>query len=49
MSSFTAVTIVAFDGVHLGNAALVAASRDAAGARGRALALSFDPHSLSVL
>ncbi len=49
MSSFTAVTIGAFDGVHLGHAALVAAARDAVGARGRVVALCFDPHPLSVL
>ena len=45
----TAVTIGAFDGVHLGHAALVAAARDAVGDRGRVVALCFEPHPMAVL
>ena len=49
MSPAVAVTIGAFDGVHLGHAALVRAARDIVGDRGRVIALCFDPHPLSVL
>ncbi len=44
-----AITIGAFDGVHLGHAALLAAARSAAGARGRVTAITFEPHPLRVL
>jgi len=47
--SATAITIGTFDGVHRGHAALVEAARKAAGDGGRVVALSFDPHPLSVL
>jgi riboflavin kinase / FMN adenylyltransferase len=45
----SALTIGAFDGVHRGHAALVRAARQAAGDAGRVIALSFDPHPLSLL
>ncbi len=44
-----AITIGAFDGVHLGHAALLAAARSAAGPRGRVVAITFEPHPLRVL
>ncbi len=44
-----AVTIGAFDGVHLGHAALVARARSLAGDAGRVVALPFEPHPRAVL
>ncbi|MCH8823034.1 MAG: riboflavin biosynthesis protein RibF [Planctomycetes bacterium] len=49
MSGTSAITIGNFDGVHLGHVELVAAARQAVGASGRVIALSFDPHPLTVL
>lgn len=49
MSGDTAITIGAFDGVHLGHAGLVRRARSAVGDGGRVVALSFDPHPLRVL
>lgn len=49
MSVPTALTIGHFDGVHRGHVQLVATARRAVGADGRVLALSFDPHPLTVL
>jgi len=45
----TAVTIGNFDGVHLGHAALVHRARDLVGARGRVVAVAFDPHPFTRL
>ncbi len=48
----TAITIGNFDGVHLGHAALVQAAREAVGpaeAGGRVVALTFEPHPMTVL
>jgi len=50
--SRSVLTIGNFDGVHLGHQALTRAARiiaDAASPRARVLALSFDPHPLTVL
>lgn len=49
MASCTAITIGNFDGVHIGHAALVRRARDLAGAGGRVVALTFDPHPSSLL
>ena len=49
MSSLSAITVGNFDGVHLGHAELIRSARKAVGPSGRVLALSFDPHPLSVL
>lgn len=45
----TAITIGNFDGVHAGHRALVAAAREAAGPDGRVVAITFDPHPVTVL
>lgn len=49
MSEARAITIGAFDGVHLGHAALIRAARSAVGDGGRVIALTFEPHPLYVL
>ncbi len=49
MSGATAITIGAFDGVHLGHAALVQAARSAVGDGGKVLAMAFEPHPLRVI
>jgi riboflavin kinase/FMN adenylyltransferase len=49
MSGGKAITIGAFDGVHLGHAALIRAARSAAGAQGRVVVLAFEPHPLRVV
>lgn len=43
------VTIGNFDGVHLGHRALVAEARQRAGAGGRVVAVTFDPHPAVVI
>lgn len=43
------VTIGNFDGVHRGHATLIERARAHAGARGRVVVLSFDPHPAAVL
>lgn len=45
----TALTIGNFDGVHLGHIALVKRCRAVAGADGRVVVLTFDPHPLTLL
>lgn len=47
MTVSTAITIGNFDGVHVGHSALVTRARQHAGAKGRVLALAFDPHPLT--
>ncbi len=49
MSRGRAITIGAFDGVHLGHAELVKQARAAVGEDGQVAALTFDPHPLRVL
>ncbi|MHC4082712.1 MAG: riboflavin kinase [Planctomycetota bacterium] len=49
MAGAGAITIGAFDGVHLGHVALVQAARAAVGEGGRVLALAFEPHPLRVI
>lgn len=49
MSGDIAIAIGAFDGVHRGHAALVAAARAEVGPAGRVLAITFEPHPLAVL
>lgn len=49
MSGGRAITIGAFDGVHLGHAELVRQARHAVGDDGRVTALTFEPHPLRVL
>jgi riboflavin kinase / FMN adenylyltransferase len=44
-----ALTIGNFDGVHNGHAALVRRCREAVGAGGKVVVLSFDPHPMTVL
>jgi len=47
--SGTAVTIGAFDGVHVGHASLIARARAHTGDGGRVVALAFFPHPLTAL
>jgi riboflavin kinase/FMN adenylyltransferase len=49
MSGARAITIGAFDGVHLGHQALLRAARAEVGAGGRVVALAFEPHPLRVV
>jgi riboflavin kinase/FMN adenylyltransferase len=49
MSAPTAITIGAFDGVHLGHVALIQAARSAVGDEGDVIALAFEPHPLRVV
>lgn len=49
MPSTTALSIGAFDGVHLAHATLVREARSAVGAGGRVVVLTFDPHPATVL
>jgi riboflavin kinase/FMN adenylyltransferase len=49
MGTARAITIGAFDGVHLGHASLLAAARRVVGADGEVVAMTFDPHPQSVL
>lgn len=49
MPGRTVITIGNFDGVHLGHQALFRAAADAAGPRGRVVAMAFDPHPATVL
>jgi riboflavin kinase/FMN adenylyltransferase len=49
VSEATAITIGAFDGVHLGHAALIRAARSAVGDGGRVLVLAFEPHPLRLI
>lgn len=49
MGSATAITIGAFDGVHVGHAALVRRARELAGPSGVVKALAFYPHPLTLL
>jgi riboflavin kinase/FMN adenylyltransferase len=49
MSGPRAITIGAFDGVHLGHQALVRAARSEVGEAGRVVALAFEPHPLRVI
>lgn len=44
-----AIVIGSLDGVHRGHAALLAGARGVVGARGRVVAMVFDPHPLSAL
>ncbi|MFO0836669.1 MAG: bifunctional riboflavin kinase/FMN adenylyltransferase [Phycisphaerales bacterium] len=45
----TVLSIGNFDGVHIGHAALVRRARELAGADGRVVAISFDPHPATIL
>ncbi len=49
MAGAGAITIGAFDGVHLGHQALIRAARSAAGDGGRVLVLAFEPHPLRMI
>jgi riboflavin kinase/FMN adenylyltransferase len=49
MPAATAIMIGNFDGVHLGHVELVHAARSAVGDDGRVIALSFEPHPITVL
>ncbi len=49
MSGSTAIIIGNFDGVHVGHMQLVRVARSVVGDDGRVIALSFDPHPLTVL
>ena len=49
MAGAGAITIGAFDGVHLGHQALIRAARSAVGDGGRVLVLAFEPHPLRMI
>jgi riboflavin kinase/FMN adenylyltransferase len=49
MSAPTAISIGAFDGVHLGHASLVRTARSAVGDEGRVVVLAFEPHPLRTI
>ncbi|MHC4709577.1 MAG: adenylyltransferase/cytidyltransferase family protein, partial [Planctomycetota bacterium] len=49
MVGASAITIGAFDGVHLGHQALIRAARSAVGDGGRVLVLAFEPHPLRLI
>jgi riboflavin kinase/FMN adenylyltransferase len=45
----TSVSIGNFDGVHIGHARLIHRARELAGPAGKVIAMTFDPHPISVL
>ncbi len=49
MLGSTAITIGNFDGVHLGHAQLIQTARHAVGPDGRVVAITFDPHPMTIL
>jgi riboflavin kinase/FMN adenylyltransferase len=49
MAGASAITIGAFDGVHLGHQALIRAARSAVGDGGKVLVLAFEPHPLRLI
>lgn len=49
MAGASAITIGNFDGVHLGHAALLRSCREAVGAGGAVVAVTFNPHPSAVL
>ncbi|MHC4767165.1 MAG: bifunctional riboflavin kinase/FMN adenylyltransferase [Planctomycetota bacterium] len=49
MAGASAISIGAFDGVHLGHQALIRAARSAVGDGGRVLVLAFEPHPLRLI